>query len=495
VRSLLAPALATVLVAVAVATLAGVYPFAAVGLEPLAYTGFGVVLGLLLLCSGWFGRHEAAGTAVSVALLGWELWSAQTQASASVVLVAFASASGVIVVLGAGRLIGPWRPVVAALAIGALAVHLVSFQPFDRPACGAVCLQTWAPVADWWGARGALGVAVLLEWILVVVMVAPVRGARVAALAPVLLAAAADTVPWWTWYDPDPASVDDWFRTLAVVLVGVGSTWLVARRAQRRSALRRLVHQLSREETFPGVAFAVPGSNRWVDYTGVPVEPAGGIDLRGPDGSVAVRVPGSWRELDELSIADRLLLDTARLSVVARTRQHDVQASRRRIAAVSDAERRRIERDLHDGVQQQLLGAGMLLAAANDPSLTAAEADIRQASAALREIVHGSLLGVLSSEGLVAAVEDLTEGTSCELVAEPLDEVDPSVERAAYDLVSEAVATARGPMTIRLERGHGQLVVVCEPSPAVPWLPVSDRVAATGGVVTESAAGLRAEWA
>ncbi len=62
-----------------------------------------------------------------------------------------------------------------------------------------------------------------------------------------------------------------------------------------------------------------------------------------------------------LTPATRWALRNAQLAAVARARLAEVQASQRRIVAASDAERRRIERDLHDGAQQRLVSVAFHL--------------------------------------------------------------------------------------------------------------------------------------
>jgi signal transduction histidine kinase len=80
----------------------------------------------------------------------------------------------------------------------------------------------------------------------------------------------------------------------------------------------------------------------------------------------------------------------------------------------TDLERRRIERDLHDGAQQRLVAVAMHLSSARQRSVTGSsnaiiegEAHVREALAALRDLSHDSLTAVLGAEGLEAGVEDL----------------------------------------------------------------------------------------
>ena len=93
----------------------------------------------------------------------------------------------------------------------------------------------------------------------------------------------------------------------------------------------------------------------------------------------------------------------------------ELRASRARIVEAGDAERRRLERDLHDGAQQRLVvlsfALRLLRAArrAGGRALDAAERELRGALAELRELAHGIYPAVLADEGLAAALEALAE--------------------------------------------------------------------------------------
>ena len=115
-----------------------------------------------------------------------------------------------------------------------------------------------------------------------------------------------------------------------------------------------------------------------------------------------------------LTPATRWALRKAQLAAVARARPAEVQASQRRILAASDAERRRIERDLHDGAQQRLVSVAfhprVALAGAYPATasrFTSAEAGVRDALAHLRRLAHGIFPSVLATEGLAAALDEL----------------------------------------------------------------------------------------
>ena len=143
-----------------------------------------------------------------------------------------------------------------------------------------------------------------------------------------------------------------------------------------------------------------------------------------------------------------LVLENERLAAEVRSQLAEVRASRGRIVAAADAERRRIERNLHDGAQQRLvtLSLGLGLEASRADAGTAdallrAQDEVEQAIAELRELARGIHPTLLRDEGLQAAVEALARRVPLPVsvhgaVRERLP--DP-VELAAYFVVSEAL--------------------------------------------------------
>nr|WP_243088399.1 sensor domain-containing protein [Streptomyces sp. 891-h] len=127
----------------------------------------------------------------------------------------------------------------------------------------------------------------------------------------------------------------------------------------------------------------------------------------------------------------------------------EVTASRARLADAFEVERRRIERDLHDGAQQRLTGLIMTLGLAKldaDPALVArAQDEARAVLAELRDLVRGIHPSVLTDRGLGAAVEALAESSAL-----PVRVVDrtgarrpaEALEVAAYFAVAEALTNA-----------------------------------------------------
>ncbi len=147
-----------------------------------------------------------------------------------------------------------------------------------------------------------------------------------------------------------------------------------------------------------------------------------------------------------------LALRNAQLQAeAARAELDSVRASRARIVAAALAERRRLERDLHDGAQQHLLGLAARLAAAmsrtSDPEATAAFADARaelgEVLAELRDLAHGIHPATLVQGGLAAALEEVAERLplAIHLDVAP-DRAPATVEAAAYFAACEALTNA-----------------------------------------------------
>ena len=141
-----------------------------------------------------------------------------------------------------------------------------------------------------------------------------------------------------------------------------------------------------------------------------------------------------------------------RLNAALRARLEELRASRARIVEAADEERRRIERNLHDGTQQRLVSISMALGLAEaklQTDATAAGAVLDEArqglSAALeelRELSHGIHPAVLTERGLVAALQELTLRTAVpvKLALDGTERLPEQVEAAAYYIVSEALA-------------------------------------------------------
>ena len=154
----------------------------------------------------------------------------------------------------------------------------------------------------------------------------------------------------------------------------------------------------------------------------------------------------------------------------------DLRGARSRIIEAADAERRRIERDLHDGAQQRLVALALNLrmaekrAADGDPM--AAELVRRAGEEAglalkdLRDLARGIHPAILTNRGLPAALDDLAGRASIpvDVVARPDERLPDQVEAAAYFVVSECLANVdkhaqAGSATVSVTPVNGELVV------------------------------------
>jgi signal transduction histidine kinase len=204
-----------------------------------------------------------------------------------------------------------------------------------------------------------------------------------------------------------------------------------------------------------------------------------------------------------------LALDRARLADEVQAQLDLVASSRARIVAAADEERRRIERDLHDGAQQRLVGASMLVRRARSRAqasgdaeqaalLTSAADEVDHGLREIRELARGLRPPLLSDRGLVAALDCLAEAAPVPTsVRSRLEDRPPSVvETAGYFVASESLANAAkharatsvvitaerrdGDLVVRIDDdGHGGAVVVDGGGLAG----LRDRVEALGGAL------------
>jgi signal transduction histidine kinase len=307
----------------------------------------------------------------------------------------------------------------------------------------------------------------------------------------------------------------------AVALVGAVVCGIGFRTVRTRAAIDRLAAQLSDPSAalrqsggaIRGVQFRVPDDGRWVDAAGQDVhaspDPGTDLVLSDPSGPVLrlllARRADQGEVLAGLTPATRLALHNAQLAAVANARLTEVQASQRRVVATSDAERRRIERDLHDGAQQRLVSVAFHLRVAlagTDPAtavqLTNAETRVRDALTRLRRLAHGIFPSVLATEGLEAALDELVAASDVPAtLTVHVDDVADAPAMAAYATVVAALDAVEHPsaatraevsvvqdgdtLTVRVEVTGGDGTVV-----APDCTDAADRVGALGGRLTLS---------
>jgi signal transduction histidine kinase len=180
--------------------------------------------------------------------------------------------------------------------------------------------------------------------------------------------------------------------------------------------------------------------------------------------------------VDAVGAAASLALENERLDAELRSKVEELRASRQRMLSIGLEERRRLERDLHDGAQQRLvsMALNMRLARArlhDDPHgaeqlLDGAGDELEAALGELRELARGIHPAVLSDRGLDTALETLARRAPVpvELQQVPDERLPEAVELAAYYVVAEALTNvakyaAATHATVDVRRLNGKLVV------------------------------------
>jgi signal transduction histidine kinase len=270
----------------------------------------------------------------------------------------------------------------------------------------------------------------------------------------------------------------------------------------------------------PGLvlAYRVPGERSYIDGRGQPVA----LPTRGGDCAIAP-VERDGRELAMLihdasldddpelvgavAAAAGIALDDARLHAESEDRLAELRASRERIVAAGDAERRRLERNLHDGAQQRLVSVALQLRMIQrqirtDPAgaerlVTSAGEELSRSLEELRELARGIHPSVLN-HGLKAALGSLASRASVPTTVayEPPARLPEQVELAAYFVASEALANvakyAEATMaSVRVSRRNGVALVEiaddgvggADESAGTGLQGLADRVAALDGTL------------
>jgi signal transduction histidine kinase len=177
--------------------------------------------------------------------------------------------------------------------------------------------------------------------------------------------------------------------------------------------------------------------------------------------------------------AEVVAVENVRLDAELQARLDELRESRARIVEASYAERRRVERDLHDGAQQRLVALALELQLvrsklATDPAaaaelLDAASRELTAATEELRELARGIHPPVLADRGLVAALEALAKRAPLPVAveADEAERAPDAAEAAAYFVVSEALTNvarhARAEQAVvRVESRDGRLCVEIE---------------------------------
>ena len=234
-----------------------------------------------------------------------------------------------------------------------------------------------------------------------------------------------------------------------------------------RQAATDLRHALARAlgDASLDVAYWFPAGGRYVDSDGRPVQlplPESGrmttiVERAGLPVAALVHDPALEENselIDSVCAAAAMTLENERLQAELHARLVELQASRLRLVDATETERRRIERDLHDGTQQRLVSLAMSLGLldaklpadpnAAKPIAQEARAALAVALEELRELSHGIHPAVLTERGLPAALEELADQAALPAHLEVAIDARPcpAVEAAAYFVVSEALTNA-----------------------------------------------------
>jgi signal transduction histidine kinase len=243
---------------------------------------------------------------------------------------------------------------------------------------------------------------------------------------------------------------------------GVGEL-MVQLRSDPAADLRELLAQALRDPTL-SLIYWLPQYGSWADQDGNPAtlpEPGSGrgVTLVKQNGEqIAALVYdatlGEEPELVEaVSAAAGIALENGRLEAELRARLQELQSSRTRVVEAEQNERRRLERNLHDGAQQRLVALALELGVLaersdTDPDtqtrLKQARSEVAQSLNELRDIARGLHPAVVSGHGLAVALESLVAATPLEvqLRTDGLPRLPEQLEVAAYYVVSEGLTNA-----------------------------------------------------
>jgi signal transduction histidine kinase len=308
---------------------------------------------------------------------------------------------------------------------------------------------------------------------------------------------------------------------------------LVRSRYSRAGAVGELIERLNNPEADRSLGLALadalgdrslklvywrPSAGHYVTYDGRPVElPEAGsgravteVEREGirvgaiiHDASLADE-PGLVRAV---AASAALALENERLEAELRARLDELQTSRSRLVEVSMFERRRLERDLHDGAQQRLVALSLQLGLAKrrleegqdvaaGAMLDAARDELARALEELRELARGIHPAVLTDRGLEPALEALAERAPLPVSLDqmPAERLPAPVEAAAYFVVAEALTNVvkyAGASTaaVRIRRNGSYAVVEvrddgvggADPTSGTGLRGLADRLAALDG--------------
>jgi signal transduction histidine kinase len=322
---------------------------------------------------------------------------------------------------------------------------------------------------------GIAAVLIVASFIVIARRPAAVTAAQRAALAPVFWTGGATLVAFLAAQTFDAAgSPQDWLERLLLVLLATVPfgflAGLLRSRLVQAAAVSELVARLSEP---PGegalraalaealgdptlaLAYWLPESERFVDWAGRPMQLREGewteVEVRGRRVAAIVHHP-SLNEEPQLvrtaGAAAALALENQRLSAELRARIEELRTSRARLVEATDAERRRLERNLHDGAQSRLVALALHLRLTRRKAdgevatmLDEAVAELQSSLDELRELARGIHPAVLTDRGLEAALRTLADRAPVpvDVTCSMPDRLPAGVETAVYFVVAEAL--------------------------------------------------------
>jgi signal transduction histidine kinase len=306
-----------------------------------------------------------------------------------------------------------------------------------------------------------------------------------------------------------------------LVVLALGTGWAFVRLRLTRTAVARLVVQAAEMPRVGGLERALGDAlgdasmrvlypladGRLIDHSGAAVELDRAQSLTHlTRGDTTVALVAHRTELldadgiaDQITATARLALDNERLQAQRQTHLGDLRASRARIVAAADEERRRLERDLHDGAQQKVVALSLALRLAQlrlpepvDPMLTSrldeAQAEVSAALAELRSVARGLYPRELADEGLAAGLETFAESSPIPInvTVRVTQRYAQPIEAAAYFAVAHCIGRSTGDRaSVQVTCDDGRLVIEIEASRLHGGLvDLEDRVGALAGTVT-----------
>jgi signal transduction histidine kinase len=254
------------------------------------------------------------------------------------------------------------------------------------------------------------------------------------------------------------------------------------RSGQVRDALAEALEDPSLE-----LVYWLPELSRYVDARGQHYElpeddPRRAVTRVDRDGECVAAIvhdaglPHMRGHVEAVGAAAALALDNERLDAALRAKIDELRGSRERMLQIGLEERRRLERDLHDGAQQRLVSMALNIRLARaklneDPLaaealLESAGTELDSALAELRELARGIHPAVLTDRGLATALETLANRAPVpvELGELPEERMPEAVELAAYFVVAEALTNVAkyseaSHATVQVERHNGRVIV------------------------------------